>query len=400
MVELLNGARLRKPEIDVLDENDMARDLIPPPSPAGRPVAPGTPPPTHQFVELPPEPVAAAPEPPKVEQKLNLPPTQYRNRFGFLAGALGGVVLVSIALAIAVFAYSGNGNEDHGMLANWSKWQPQDESLPTARRRSPRTSAGSTSTRTATSSSRCSRCSPGELPLKIAASAITDLTGDTVVYRLAGLGAGGSIKGEASVDARRRRLPRGAGARALHVPLPAGRRERDGDDPAAAAGRRHRRGQRPGRTRRRRPATRRPRRSSRRSSSRQKARYRAIYFRAGDLKSELQVPLGATVPAGAPNAKTITKAEADDINRRVRSNLFTYEEQAGTGVILRPLQITPLTFGLCADCAHQRVIRNTRGSVFSMCERGLAGEPGYAKYPPMPVVRCAGFEPRAYDARR
>jgi len=47
------------------------------------------------------------------------------------------------------------------------------------------------------------------------------------------------------------------------------------------------------------------------------------------------------VPAGAPNAKTITKAEADDINRRVRSNLFTYEEQAGTGVILRPLQTTP-----------------------------------------------------------
>jgi hypothetical protein len=49
------------------------------------------------------------------------------------------------------------------------------------------------------------------------------------------------------------------------------------------------------------------------------------------------------------------------------------------------------TFGLCAECAHQRVIRNTRGSVFSMCERGLAGEPGYAKYPRLPVVRCAGF---------
>jgi len=45
------------------------------------------------------------------------------------------------------------------------------------------------------------------------------------------------------------------------------------------------------------------------------------------------------------------------------------------------------------------VIRNTRGSVFSMCERGLAGEPGYAKYPPVPVVRCAGFEPRPRDPR-
>ena len=49
-------------------------------------------------------------------------------------------------------------------------------------------------------------------------------------------------------------------------------------------------------------------------------------------------------------------------------------------------------FGLCGDCAYQRVIANTRGSVFSMCERGLAGEPGYAKYPRLPVVRCDGFK--------
>ena len=123
-----------------------------------------------------------------------------------------------------------------------------------------------------------------------------------------------------------------------------------------------------------------------------KAKYRALYFRPGDLKSELQIPLGVTVPAGAPNADTITKAEEDDINQRVRSNLFTWEQNPQTGASAdAPLA---LTFGLCADCARQRVIRNTRGSVFSMCERGLAGEPGYAKYPPMPVVRCAGFEPR------
>jgi hypothetical protein len=48
---------------------------------------------------------------------------------------------------------------------------------------------------------------------------------------------------------------------------------------------------------------------------------------------------------------------------------------------------------------HQRVISNTRGSVFSMCERGLAGEPGYAKYPRLPVLRCEGFGPRPGDAR-
>ena len=48
-----------------------------------------------------------------------------------------------------------------------------------------------------------------------------------------------------------------------------------------------------------------------------------------------------TVPAGAPNADTITKAEDDDINQRVRSNLFTWE-QDGTGstgaLLMHPLR--------------------------------------------------------------
>ncbi|RKQ86654.1 hypothetical protein C8N24_4669 [Solirubrobacter pauli] len=54
-------------------------------------------------------------------------------------------------------------------------------------------------------------------------------------------------------------------------------------------------------------------------------------------------------------------------------------------------------FGLCGHCTHQRVIRNTRGSVFSLCERGLAGEPGYTKYPRLPVLQCPGF--RSCDGR-
>jgi hypothetical protein len=73
----------------------------------------------------------------------------------------------------------------------------------------------------------------------------------------------------------------------------------------------------------------------------QRAAHRAVFFRAGDLKSELQVPLGATVPAGAPNAETITDAEVREFQQRVRSNLFTYDEQPGTGVVLRPLRTTP-----------------------------------------------------------
>ena len=63
----------------------MARDLIPPPSPAGRPQPEGTP----RLIELPPEREElvqpyTAPPPPR-----DLPPSRFRNRFGFLIGALG-----------------------------------------------------------------------------------------------------------------------------------------------------------------------------------------------------------------------------------------------------------------------------------------------------------------------
>jgi hypothetical protein len=54
-------------------------------------------------------------------------------------------------------------------------------------------------------------------------------------------------------------------------------------------------------------------------------------------------------------------------------------------------------FGLCARCAHQRIVRSGRGSVFSLCERSFS-DTRYPKYPPMPVLRCAGFEERRTPA--
>ena len=49
--------------------------------------------------------------------------------------------------------------------------------------------------------------------------------------------------------------------------------------------------------------------------------------------------------------------------------------------------------GLCDSCAHQQVVRSGRGSVFSLCRRSKS-DPAYPKYPQIPVVRCAGHEPR------
>jgi hypothetical protein len=49
--------------------------------------------------------------------------------------------------------------------------------------------------------------------------------------------------------------------------------------------------------------------------------------------------------------------------------------------------------GLCDRCRHQRVVKNTRGSAFSLCERSKT-DPRYPKYPRVPVLECPGFEPR------
>jgi hypothetical protein len=49
--------------------------------------------------------------------------------------------------------------------------------------------------------------------------------------------------------------------------------------------------------------------------------------------------------------------------------------------------------GLCDSCRHQRVVRNTRGSAFSLCERSKT-DPDYPRYPRLPVQECAGYEPR------
>jgi hypothetical protein len=52
-----------------------------------------------------------------------------------------------------------------------------------------------------------------------------------------------------------------------------------------------------------------------------------------------------------------------------------------------------LPAGLCDRCAHQRLVPNTRGSVFSLCERSRTEPESYPRYPPLPVRECAGFEP-------
>ena len=47
--------------------------------------------------------------------------------------------------------------------------------------------------------------------------------------------------------------------------------------------------------------------------------------------------------------------------------------------------------GLCDTCAHQQLVRNTRGSTFSLCRRSRA-DPAYPRYPRLPVLSCPGYQ--------
>jgi DNA-3-methyladenine glycosylase I len=49
--------------------------------------------------------------------------------------------------------------------------------------------------------------------------------------------------------------------------------------------------------------------------------------------------------------------------------------------------------GLCDSCRHQRVVRNTRGSSFSLCRRSVDDD-RFERYPRIPVRSCPGYEPR------
>jgi hypothetical protein len=53
--------------------------------------------------------------------------------------------------------------------------------------------------------------------------------------------------------------------------------------------------------------------------------------------------------------------------------------------------------GLCGRCRHQQTLRNTRGSVFSLCRRSRT-DPAYPRYPRVPVLACPGYERRAEQA--
>ena len=55
--------------------------------------------------------------------------------------------------------------------------------------------------------------------------------------------------------------------------------------------------------------------------------------------------------------------------------------------------MTEPSVGLGETCRWVRIVTNRRGSVFYRCLRADT-DPRFVRYPPLPVLSCAGYESR------
>ena len=297
----------------------MAKDLIPPPSPAGRPQPEGTP----RLVELPPEPAPVVEEPP--EPPGPLPPTRFRNRFGFLMGALAGVVVAATAV-LAIILATGNGNVDEGLAPNWSKWQPSDTSLEIGAAEIAQQVGLKYKYATGQQLVLVHGAPlPQDLKIAVRSGTITVLEGQGVLYRLNGLGPNNSMRLGAPSNERLKVLQR----EGLELALYTFRYLPDADmvvvlmpppPPKAAAT------VVPGL-----PAA---------VPTPAPNEQVALFYRPGDLLPHLQVPLGNTVSADAPTPETLDPVEGKTIDTLTSSNVFLWTLQAENGLLVleRPPQ--------------------------------------------------------------
>jgi hypothetical protein len=283
----------------------MAKDLIPPPSPAGRPTTPGGVP---NLIELPPEPPRSAVHPVQQEKP---GPSAFRNRFGFLLGALAGVVVAAVLVAVAVVVSQDDSVADAGLASNWSAWHPSD------------TSVEGGAAQIADKVGAEYKHSDGHQLVKVtgqplginvalrpAQGQISLIDGNTVLYQLNGLGPNGSIKG-GEPSAQRLQLVR---REALELALYTFRYLPDVDSvvtllppPPPKAG-----------------ADASPASAGILNTEASPDQMEAIFYRPGDLKPQLQIPLGNTVGAAAPAPDKMGGAEGKMVDQLTMSNVFKW----------------------------------------------------------------------------
>lgn len=281
----------------------MARDLIPAPSPAGRPQADGTP----RLVELPPEPSLDQMEPEEPPPPRRLAPSRFRNRFGFLTGGLIGVVVAAAALLAIGLSSNDATPASEGLAKNWSKWQPGEDSLSDgsaeiADHVGKEYKLGNGSQLTMVRGGPIQALDPNvRVALRPVGGEIhTFDAGHGVLYTLNGLGPAGSVQG-GKPSAQRAQLLR---REALELALYSFRYLKDVDMvvtllPTILPGAKTKSG-----------------------NTTTEPEQQAVFYRPGDLKAQLQVPLGLTVPAKTPRPETMGGDDGKKVDVLTLDNLF------------------------------------------------------------------------------
>jgi len=308
----------------------MAKDLIPPPSPAGRPSgdADAERQRARERAEAKarqgglwsrttePDPLAEAVEMTDRVGEEAPPPgdSPYRSRFGLVFGVLLGLAIATLAIGAAVYVGTTGNN---GAPDGWSRWKPgSDDGVGAAKQ-------------IATHVGRKYRMSDGnqivgvqagplevfDVPLEVALRTapqggnIDFIDGNGLMYTLNGLGPKGSVRGGKPSEARHLLLRR----EALELALYTFRYVKDVDLVVALLP----------------PKPPDEKKTGTATTAATDSPTQALFFRPGDLEPQLEIPLRATIPSSTPRPETIPPAESRRIDALTRSNLFLASFQQG-----------------------------------------------------------------------
>jgi hypothetical protein len=297
----------------------MAKDLIPPPSPAGRPepessesagrIAAGL----WSGGERPAEGAVQEEDAARPAAPAALAPSPFRSRFGFVVGALIGVAFAVVGLGVVLALDASERAAPDG----WSDWRPAGEDeLAVAEQIADHVGVkyrlGDADQLVAVQSSGLELADrPLEIALRTASVGgdIELIEGHGVMYKLNGLGKDGSIPSGRPSEERLLLLKR----EALELALYTFRYADDVDMVVALLP----------------PSP--PKARQEQQTAGQLPPFPAMFFRPGDLRGELGVPLESTLPAAPPRPEQIDlkKPEFKRIDALTRGNSFTASFQQG-----------------------------------------------------------------------
>jgi hypothetical protein len=283
----------------------VAGDLIPPPSPAGRPGRAGSDSVRELNAGPAPEPPVALAEPDVASPEPSGPPP-FRARFGFVFGALAGIAVCTAALAVTLVATSSDTGVE--LAENWSAWKPDSGDTFTAAVAIAEHVGGQYQRDNGDQLVQVNagpiaiQGLPAGVAVRPQGEPIERLEGDGLLYDFDGLGDRGVLAGKPTQ--RRGSLLR---REALELALYTFRYLEDITMVAVLLP--------PGKP----------------LEDTQEVTRQAVFYRPGDLLAQLQVPLEQTLPPREVSPKTLSSEEAARIDQLTLKHLFVSQWRSDLG---------------------------------------------------------------------